>query len=173
MAKKKQYNKGQLGKAHAFKQTFFETKGHPCRTKQERPHSVKLRLAFNEKRMFEGIANSLKSTTTMALRIALFEYHRFYQRKGVLHDQPDHVGRNFGQAPVNGYGRRQIFFTLTMSDAEAELLNTLCIDANAEMAETLVNFLTSPEIQELIGKYGVKDYGMQLFTPCAGAEPKS
>jgi len=44
---------------------------------------------------------------------------------------------------------------------------------NAEMAENLVNFLTSPEIQKLIGEYGVKEYGMQLFTPCAGAEPTS
>ncbi len=42
---------------------------------------------------------------------------------------------------------------------------------NAEMANNMVTFLTSPEIQELIGKYGVKQYGMQLFTPCAGAEP--
>lgn len=44
---------------------------------------------------------------------------------------------------------------------------------NAEMAESLVNFLTSPETQELVGKYGVKEYGVQLFTPCAGAEPTS
>ena len=41
-----------------------------------------------------------------------------------------------------------------------------------EMAQNMVVFLTSPEIQELIGKYGVEKYGMQLFTPCAGAEPK-
>ena len=41
----------------------------------------------------------------------------------------------------------------------------------AEMADNMVAFLTSPEIQELIGKYGVEEYGMQLFTPCAGAEP--
>jgi len=41
-----------------------------------------------------------------------------------------------------------------------------------EMANNLVDFLTSTEIQELIGEYGVKDYGMQLFTPCAGAEPE-
>jgi len=41
-----------------------------------------------------------------------------------------------------------------------------------EMAQNMVAFLTSPEIQELIGKYGVEKYGMQLFTPCAGAEPK-
>jgi tungstate transport system substrate-binding protein len=42
----------------------------------------------------------------------------------------------------------------------------------SEMANNLINFLTSPEIQKLIGNYGVKEYGMQLFTPCAGAEPK-
>ena len=43
----------------------------------------------------------------------------------------------------------------------------------AEMANNMVSFLTSPKIQELIGKYAVKEYGMQLFTPCAGAEPSS
>ncbi len=43
---------------------------------------------------------------------------------------------------------------------------------NAQMAENMVNFLTSVEIQELIGEYGVEEYGMQLFTPCAGAEPQ-
>jgi tungstate transport system substrate-binding protein len=43
---------------------------------------------------------------------------------------------------------------------------------NIEMADNLIGFLTSPEIQELIGNYGVKQYGMQLFTPCAGAEPE-
>lgn len=45
--------------------------------------------------------------------------------------------------------------------------------ANQEMAQNLVDFLTSPEIQNLIGEYGVKEYGMQLFTPCAGNEPTS
>ena len=40
-----------------------------------------------------------------------------------------------------------------------------------DMANNMVNFLASPEIQELIGKYGVAEYGMQLFTPCAGKEP--
>jgi tungstate transport system substrate-binding protein len=42
---------------------------------------------------------------------------------------------------------------------------------NVELAQKMVEFLTSPEIQELIGKYGVEEYGIQLFTPCAGAEP--
>jgi len=41
-----------------------------------------------------------------------------------------------------------------------------------EMASNLVKFLTSAEIQQLIGEYGVEEYGMQLFTPCAGAEPE-
>jgi len=41
-----------------------------------------------------------------------------------------------------------------------------------DMANNLINFLISPEIQKLIANYGVKEYGMQLFTPGAGAEPK-
>ena len=44
---------------------------------------------------------------------------------------------------------------------------------NHEMANNLVNFLTSPEIQELIGNYGTKQYDMSLFIPCAGTEPSS
>ena len=44
---------------------------------------------------------------------------------------------------------------------------------NAEMAQNMVDFLISDEIQELIGEYGVEVYGMQLFTPCAGNEPTS
>ena len=44
---------------------------------------------------------------------------------------------------------------------------------NAEMANNMVDFLTSPEIQELIGDYGVEEYGLSLFVPCAGAEPQS
>jgi tungstate transport system substrate-binding protein len=43
---------------------------------------------------------------------------------------------------------------------------------NLTMAKNLISFLTSPDIQKLIGDYGVKEYGLQLFTPCAGAEPK-
>lgn len=42
---------------------------------------------------------------------------------------------------------------------------------NLDMANNLVAFLTSEEIQQLIGEYGVEAYGMQLFTPCAGNEP--
>jgi len=43
-----------------------------------------------------------------------------------------------------------------------------------EMAQNMVNFLTSPEIQRLIGDYGVVQYGQPLFIPCAGQpEPTS
>ena len=43
----------------------------------------------------------------------------------------------------------------------------------SEMAGNLINFLTSPEIQELIGNYSTRQYGVPLFIPCAGAEPQS
>jgi tungstate transport system substrate-binding protein len=43
--------------------------------------------------------------------------------------------------------------------------------AKLDLARKLIDFLTSPEIQELIGSYGVEEYGMPLFIPCAGAEP--
>ncbi|MBM3155579.1 MAG: tungsten ABC transporter substrate-binding protein [Chloroflexi bacterium] len=39
---------------------------------------------------------------------------------------------------------------------------------NAQKAKDMVSFLTSPEIQKLIGDYGVKTYGTPLFIPCAG-----
>ena len=45
-------------------------------------------------------------------------------------------------------------------------------ETKIDMANNLTSFLTSPEIQEVIGNYGVKEYGTQLFTPCAGTEPK-
>jgi len=37
-----------------------------------------------------------------------------------------------------------------------------------EMAQNMVAFMTSTEIQKLIGEYGAVQYGQQLFTPCAG-----
>jgi tungstate transport system substrate-binding protein len=46
-------------------------------------------------------------------------------------------------------------------------------NTNIDMANNMIAFLTSPKIQKLIGDYGVKEYSMQLFTPCAGAEPTS
>ena len=43
----------------------------------------------------------------------------------------------------------------------------------SELAQKLVDFMVSEEVQKLIGDYGVKDYGRSLFTPCAGNEPSS
>jgi tungstate transport system substrate-binding protein len=63
-------------------------------------------------------------------------------------------------------------------DSGAILLNVysavVCTNGkSAEMAANLVAFLTSSEIQQLIGDYGVAEYGLALFTPCAGDEPES
>jgi tungstate transport system substrate-binding protein len=44
---------------------------------------------------------------------------------------------------------------------------------NYEMANNLINFIISAKIQKLIGDYGIEQYGIPLFIPCAGAEPKS
>jgi tungstate transport system substrate-binding protein len=46
-------------------------------------------------------------------------------------------------------------------------------DTNIDMANNLIAFLTSAEGQQLIGDYGVAEYGRPLFFPCAGAEPDS
>jgi tungstate transport system substrate-binding protein len=40
-------------------------------------------------------------------------------------------------------------------------------------AQYMVDFLTSDEIQELLGNYGKSTYGKSLFTPCFGNEPTS
>ncbi len=44
-------------------------------------------------------------------------------------------------------------------------------EVRADMADKLIGFLISPQIQELIGEYGIEEYGVPLFTPCAGTEP--
>jgi tungstate transport system substrate-binding protein len=44
-------------------------------------------------------------------------------------------------------------------------------EAGHTSADKLVEFLTSPEIQKRIGSYGLQQYGVPLFTPCAGEEP--
>jgi tungstate transport system substrate-binding protein len=43
--------------------------------------------------------------------------------------------------------------------------------ANTEMAENLIEFLTSEEVQDLIGGFGIGEYGTPLFTPTRGREP--
>jgi tungstate transport system substrate-binding protein len=44
---------------------------------------------------------------------------------------------------------------------------------NPEMAQNLIDFLVSDEIQEAIADYKKADYGKSLFMPCAGNEPTS
>lgn len=41
---------------------------------------------------------------------------------------------------------------------------------NAELAEKLVEFLTSDKVQKIIGAYGVEEHGQQLFVPAAGQD---
>ena len=60
-------------------------------------------------------------------------------------------------------------------DQGAILLNVYSVIAvnsakDLEMAQNMVDFLTSQEIQELIGDYGVSEYGRQLFIPLNGGE---
>ena len=45
-------------------------------------------------------------------------------------------------------------------------------DTNADMANTLIQFLTSDEVQDFIGGYGLSEYGTLLFTPAGGQEPQ-
>ncbi len=60
-------------------------------------------------------------------------------------------------------------------DRGEELLNVYSVivvknTKNRAMAENLVAFLTSPEVQTVIGQYGAAEFGGQLFTPCAGQD---
>lgn len=43
-------------------------------------------------------------------------------------------------------------------------------EVNNEAANTFIAWITSDEIQELIGEYGVEEYGQALFTPNAGTD---
>ena len=42
---------------------------------------------------------------------------------------------------------------------------------NADAAQVMAEWLMSKEIQDIIGQYGVKDYGEPLFKPTYGVEP--
>jgi tungstate transport system substrate-binding protein len=43
-------------------------------------------------------------------------------------------------------------------------------DINEDGANKLIEFLASEEIQDLIGSYGLSEYGIPLFTPARGQE---
>ena len=66
-------------------------------------------------------------------------------------------------------------------ESASDLLNVYSVIAvnqsrfpwvNAPGANYLIEFMTSNETQQLIGEYGVAQYGESLFYPCAGDETK-
>ena len=86
MAKKRNYNKGQLGKHHPIQQTKFDTTHHVGRNYVKGqplpqgygPRDVKTRVNLNhhEKEILGGITNSLQCSEPEALRIMLHEFSR-------------------------------------------------------------------------------------------------
>ena len=44
---------------------------------------------------------------------------------------------------------------------------------NADAAQVMAEWLMTKPIQDIIGQYGVKDYGSPLFKPTYGIEPTS
>lgn len=76
------------------------------------------------------------------------------------------------------YKKNQDLNLVSIIDQGSILLNVYsaiaCTKAkDPEMAQNFVDFMVSAKTQQLIGNYGVKDYGQALFTPCAGNEPTS
>jgi tungstate transport system substrate-binding protein len=63
---------------------------------------------------------------------------------------------------------------VTGGDALLNVYSAIVVTSTPEpfLARRLVEFLVSDEVQELIGTYGVEECGVQLFVPCAGAEPE-
>lgn len=70
---------------------------------------------------------------------------------------------------------------VTLVDRGDSLLNVYSViainperhpDTNEDMANKLIQFLTSEEVQDLIGSYGLREYGTPLFTPARGQEPQ-
>ena len=69
---------------------------------------------------------------------------------------------------------------VTLVDNTTDLLNVYSVIAvnsskfpwiNTAGANDLIEFMTSNETQQLIGNFGVEQYGQSLFYPCAGNEP--
>ena len=120
-----------------------------------------------------------------------------YDYEAIRHAGPWYIEAGTGMGPTLAMANEKLAYTLTdmgtylafkskldlvpIVDEGTILLNVYSAIAvnpenvpvkNVEMANNLISFITSPEIQELIGEYGVDEYGLQLFTPCAGNEPK-
>ena len=45
-------------------------------------------------------------------------------------------------------------------------------DTGSDLADKLIQFLLSAEVQDLIGEHGASEYGRPLFTPTRGQEPQ-
>ncbi|MFC1943278.1 substrate-binding domain-containing protein [Chloroflexota bacterium] len=67
-------------------------------------------------------------------------------------------------------GKLELVPIVDKGDILLNVYSAIVVNPAKDMANNLINFLVSQEIQELIGNYGVEEYGMQLFTSCAGAE---
>ncbi|MFC2016379.1 substrate-binding domain-containing protein [Chloroflexota bacterium] len=68
-------------------------------------------------------------------------------------------------------GKLELVPIVDKGDILLNVYSAIAVKPVKDMANNMINFLVSQEIQELIGNYGVEEYRMQLFTPCAGAEP--
>lgn len=69
-------------------------------------------------------------------------------------------------------GDLELVLLVDQGDALLNVYSVLQVTSarDPELSAALVEFLTSEEVQQLIGEYGVEEYGMQLFTPCAGQD---
>ncbi|MFC2011420.1 substrate-binding domain-containing protein [Chloroflexota bacterium] len=68
-------------------------------------------------------------------------------------------------------GKLELIPIVDKGDILLNVYSAIAVKPAKDMANNMINFLVSQEMQELIGNYGVEEYGMRLFTPCAGAEP--
>lgn len=69
-------------------------------------------------------------------------------------------------------GELDLVPVVEQGDALLNVYSVIRVSASqqSEMAQALVDFLVSEEVQRLIGEYGAETYGRQLFTPCAGED---
>jgi len=68
-------------------------------------------------------------------------------------------------------GKLELVPIVDKGDILLNVYSAIAVKPVKDMANNMINFLVSQEIQELIGNYSVEEYGMQLFTPYAGTEP--
>ena len=75
-------------------------------------------------------------------------------------------------------GKLELLPIVEQGEALLNIYSSIAINAekvppvNTDMANNLTSFLVSPDIQELIGNYGVHEYGVPLFTAYVNATPE-